>query len=54
MPIFLVVFSDLPRCIDYVAVVLDAIVVDALLKSGFYCRIVGLDKVVLDELDDKR
>jgi hypothetical protein len=46
--------SHLPGCIDNVTVVLDTIVVDTLLKSGLYCRIVGFDKVILDELYDKR
>jgi hypothetical protein len=46
--------SHLSCCIDDVTVVLNAVVIDALLECGLYCGIVGLDKVVLDELNDKR
>ena len=40
-------------CIDDVTVVLDPLVVDALCESGLDGGVVGLDEVVLDELNDE-
>lgn len=40
--------------IDDVAVVLDSVMLDVLGEGVLDCRIVRLDEVVLDVLDDKR
>ena len=40
--------------VDDVALVLGALVVDALGEGAFDGRIIGVDKVVVDELDDQR
>lgn len=45
--------SHLPCRVNDIAIVFDAIMLDALLESGFYCRVVGFNKVILDELDDQ-
>lgn len=48
-----------PMCIylacsvNDIAIVFNAIMLDALLESRFYCRIVGFNEVVLDELNDQ-
>ena len=40
--------------VDDVTVVVDALVVDGLVEDALDGGVVGLDKVVLDELDDER
>lgn len=39
--------------VDDVALVFGALVVDALGEGAFYGRVIGFDKVVVDEFDDQ-
>lgn len=45
--------TDLTGGVDDVALILGALVVDALGECAFDGRVVGLDEVVVDELDDQ-
>ena len=49
-----VVGTDLTGSVDDVALVLGTLVVDALGEGAFDGGVVGLDEVVVDELDDQR
>ena len=48
-----IVVTDLTGGVDDVALVLGAFVVDVLGEGAFDGRVIGLDKVVVDELDDQ-
>ena len=48
-----IVETYLTGCVDDVALVLGALVVDALGEGAFDGGVIGLDKVVVDELDDQ-
>ena len=45
--------ADLPGGVDDVAVVVDAIVVDALREGVLDGRVIRLDEMVFDELDNE-
>lgn len=45
--------TDLTGGVDDVALVFGALVADALRECAFYGRVIGFDKVVVDELDDQ-
>ena len=45
--------TDLTGSVDDVALILGALVADTLGEGAFYGRIIGFDKVVVDELDDQ-
>ena len=49
----MIVVTDLTGGVDDVALVLGAFVVDVLGEGAFDGRVIGLDKVVVDELDDQ-
>ena len=45
--------ADLTGGVDDVALILGAFVVDVLGEGAFDSRVIGFDKVVVDELDDQ-